>query len=242
MANRPKKLQDPTEAALSAIQDAIASHMTEQPANGEQVSETQETRVRPARPASTEDDLFLDELRAPPRTDDAAQPRRPANDDRVAIGQILQAVRRRPPRTSYLVASILSLAWIAAAVFIAWPHLPELTALTEGALFTPAMLGLAAVVLVPVIFFYVLAHAAWRAQELRLIAQSMTEVAIRLAEPESVARDSIVSVGQAIRREVAAMGDGVERALARAAELESLVHNEVSALEHAYNDNAIRVR
>src|SRR5437660_718447 len=62
------------------------------------------------------------------------------------------------------------------------------------------------------------------------------------AEPETVARDSIVSVGQAIRREVAAMGDGVERALARAAELESLVNNEVTALERAYNDNELRIR
>ena len=77
---------------------------------------------------------------------------------------------------------------------------------------------------------------------MRLIAQSMAEVAIRLAEPESVARESIVTVGQAIRREVAAMGDGVERALARAAELETLVHNEVSALERAYNDNEVRIR
>ena len=77
---------------------------------------------------------------------------------------------------------------------------------------------------------------------MRLIAQSMAEVAMRLAEPETVAREFIVSVGQAIRREVAAMGDGVERALARAAELEALVHNEVSALERAYNDNEVRIR
>ena len=83
---------------------------------------------------------------------------------------------------------------------------------------------------------------AWRSQELRLITQSMAEVAMRLAEPETVARESIVTVGQAIRREVAAMGDGIERALARAAELETLVANEVSALEHAYNDNEVRIR
>src|ERR1035437_7944823 len=36
--------------------------------------------------------------------------------------------------------------------------------------------------------------------------------------------------------------DGSQRALARAAELESLVHNEVSALERAYNDNEVRIR
>ena len=63
-----------------------------------------------------------------------------------------------------------------------------------------------------------------------------------MAQPETAARDAVVNVGQAIRREVAAMGDGVERALARAAELEVLVHNEVSAIERAYNDNEVRVR
>ena len=65
---------------------------------------------------------------------------------------------------------------------------------------------------------------------------------MRLTQPETAAREQIVTVGQAIRREVAAMGDGVERALARAAELEALVHNEVSALERAYNDNEVRIR
>ena len=65
---------------------------------------------------------------------------------------------------------------------------------------------------------------------------------MRLAEPESVARDSMVTVGQAIRREVAAMGDGVERALARATELEALVRNEVAELERTYGDNEVRIR
>jgi len=52
----------------------------------------------------------------------------------------------------------------------------------------------------------------------------------------------MVTVGQAIRREVAAMGDGVERAIARAGELETLVANEVAALERAYSDNEVRIR
>src|SRR3954453_17047748 len=104
------------------------------------------------------------------------------------------------------------------------------------------MIGLAGFVLAPIVFFYVMAYLMWRSQEMRLIAQSMASVALKLSEPEEVARDSVVTVGQAIRREVAAMGDGVERALARAAELEALVHNEVSALERAYNDNEVRIR
>src|SRR5258706_16439628 len=101
---------------------------------------------------------------------------------------------------------------------------------------TSALIGVAAALLVPVLFFYALAHIVWRGQELRLIAQSMAEVAVRLAEPESVARESIVSVGQAIRREVAAMGGGVEGAPARAAEAETLVGNQVSALGHPYSE------
>jgi len=41
---------------------------------------------------------------------------------------------------------------------------------------------------------------------------------------------------------VALMGDGIERAIARAGELETLVANEVSALERAYTDNEVRIR
>ena len=70
----------------------------------------------------------------------------------------------------------------------------------------------------------------------------MAQVAIRFSEPEGAASDSMVTVGQAIRREVAAMGDGIERAIARAGELETLVANEVSALERAYSDNEVRIR
>ena len=144
---------------------------------------------------------------------------------------------------SYTVATIFSGAWLVAGIGLAWIYAPQLEAiLAEGRGAVSALFGLGALYILPVIFFYVLAHMVTRSQELRLIAQSMAEVAIRLAEPETVARESIVSVGQAIRREVAAMGDGVERALARAAELEALVHNEVSALERAYNDNEVRIR
>ena len=37
------------------------------------------------------------------------------------------------------------------------------------------------------------------------------------------------------------MGDGIERAIARASELEVLVHNEVSSLERSYNDNELKI-
>src|SRR5260370_6842655 len=105
-----------------------------------------------------------------------------------------------------------------------WMYRPQLQAsLSPSGLTAPVLAVLGTIFLAPIIFFYVLAHMAWRSQELRLITQSMAEVAMRLAEPETIARESIVTVGQAIRREVAAMGDGVERAFARAAELETFV-------------------
>ena len=49
-------------------------------------------------------------------------------------------------------------------------------------------------------------------------------------------------IGQAVRREVAAMGEGIERTLARAVELETLVHTEVNELERAYAQNETRIR
>src|SRR5476649_1703570 len=193
--------------------------------------------VAPAPPRS--ETLFENPI---PIHDDEPPTRRAANDDRQSIGQILQSLQRRPPRTSYLVATLFALAWVAGGLILTGIFLPELQASLGGGASGAALIGVAAIVLAPIAFFFVLAHMVWRAQELRLIAQSMANVAMRLAEPEEVARESIVSVGQAIRREVAAMGDWVERALARAGELETLVANEVSALEHAYNDNEVRIR
>ncbi len=251
MANNPKKMLDPTEAALSAIQEAL-NIRDDDPAEGRQGQAH-------ARPEGMSD-LFAADPRSrgavPPAAmreeidtgaigtrDLAAQSGRVANDDQRSIGQVLQALQRRPARSSYFAATAFSCAWIVGCLALSWSYLSSLNS-ALGPDHSPAalMIGLGAAALLPVIFFFGVAHMAWRAQELRLIAQSMAGVAMRLAEPESVARDSIVTVGQAIRREVAAMGDGVERALARASELESLVQSEVAALERTYSDNEVRIR
>jgi hypothetical protein len=253
MANYPKRAQDPTNAALSAIQEALNVRDLDEPAPGvapavappaEARGDTRADSWRSGtwtRPAVEED--FFQASAETGTAEELIKARPPANDDRAAIGQVLQAIQRRPARTSYLVATAFMAAWVLGGIVLAGVYLPNLQALVgEESAGVPALIGLGALFMVPIIFFYILAHMVWRSQELRLIAQSMAEVAVRLAEPETMARDSIVNVGQAIRREVAAMGDGVERALARAAELEALVHNEVSALERAYNDNEVRIR
>ena len=97
-------------------------------------------------------------------------------------------------------------------------------------------------ILVPIAIFWFLALLVWRAQELRLMASAMTEVAVRLAEPDKLAEQSVASLGQTIRRQVAAMNDAISRAIGRAGELEALVHNEVAALERSYSENELRVR
>ena len=245
MANNPKKIVDPTEAALSAIQEALKVRDDDEASVGQP-----ETMSNPADEVA---DHWRDAPPLPPpllASDEQigsrnSDPRtfRAANDDQQSIGQVLQALQNRPARTSYFVAAIFSVAWIIGCVALSWAYLSDLdAALGPGHSPTAIMIGLGAAALLPVIFFFGVAHMAWRAQELRLVAQSMAKVAMRLAEPEGVARDSIVTVGQAIRREVAAMGDGVERALARASELEALVHNEVASLERTYSDNEVRIR
>ena len=238
MAKNPKKIVDPTEAALSAIQEAIKVH------DGEHAPADHGDMPVGSRPEEWHD--ASTELRRE-RGDIGAlgsDPRafHPANDDQQSIGQVLQALQSRPARTSYVVASACSAAWLIGSLALSWAYLSNFNAVLGPGHSASIIIGLGAAALLPIIFFFGVAHMAWRAQELRLIAQSMAKVAMRLAEPESVARDSIVTVGQAIRREVAAMGDGVERALARASELEALVHSEVAALERTYNDNEHRIR
>jgi len=262
MANYPKKMMDPTEAALSAIQEALNIRDDDETALPEA---QEERRAQPEGRPEGMADLFAGDARsrrqstqttaqaAPqPIHDDtdaigtrdlSALAGQAANDDQQSIGQVLRALQRRPVRSSYFVATAFSAAWLVGCGFLAWAFLPDITAaLGPGRSPAALMIGLLAAALLPMIFFFGVAHMASRAQELRLIAQSMAGVAMRLAEPEAVARDSIVTVGQAIRREVAAMGDGVERALARASELEALVQSEVAALERTYSDNEVRIR
>ena len=114
---------------------------------------------------------------------------------------MLQALQKRPARTSYFIAAILSAVWIVGCLALAVAYLGDVNA-ALGPNHSPLaiLIGLGTAALLPIIFFFGVAHMAWRAQELRLVAQSMAQVAVRLAEPESVARDSIVTVGQAIRR------------------------------------------
>jgi ABC-type transporter Mla subunit MlaD len=104
------------------------------------------------------------------------------------------------------------------------------------------MIVVTATVFLPIALFWFLALLAWRAQELKLMSSAMTEVAVRLAEPDRAAEQSAASLGQAVRRQVSFMNEAISRALGRAGELEGLVHNEVASLEKAYGENENKIR
>ena len=167
----------------------------------------------------------------------------PANDDRRVAGQVAQAMQIRPSRWPLVLALLVSMLWLGlVGYYIAGEAgittLEGATGITRNAHF-PAWLLLA---VGPVLAFLVAAAQVRRIQEIRQSAQSMTKVAMRLAEPETMATEQVVTLSQAIRREVASMGDGIERALARASELETMVRTEVSNLERSYTDNERRIR
>ena len=238
MANIPQKSPDPTEQVLSTIQEALNAS---QPEVGPTPTPTPAEAERAPSQPPVVPDLFNEKQSS--WDADEAPSRRAANDDRANVGQVLQAIHRRPTPLPYAIASVAAFLWVAGSFTTAYLFGEELHAiLASPRTGIAAAVGLICAVVVPVVFFYVLAHMFRRTQDLRLVTETMAEAALRLAQPEAAANEEIVTVGQAIRREVAAMGDGVERALARAAELEALVHNEVSALERAYNDNEVRIR
>ncbi|MEL7542362.1 MAG: hypothetical protein AAGJ70_01155, partial [Pseudomonadota bacterium] len=168
-----------------------------------------------------------------------------ANDDVPSIGGLIYALQQKPSRRPFSIAAGMSAGWLVIGGLLAWfAFSGELAA---GASISdlatrPQSLLIATAVLLPIALFWFLGVLVWRAQELRLMSSAMTEVAVRLAEPDRLAEQSVASLGQTVRRQVMSMNDAINRSLGRAGELEALVHSEVAALERAYHENEVRVR
>jgi hypothetical protein len=189
--------------------------------------------------ASTESEMG-EAARRPAKRRPAGPPRAriAANDDAPSIGGLIFALQQRPSRRPFQLAAIASGAWIAIGAVLAWAALSQ-----EGAsLASPAMVVVITTIFLPIALFWFLALLVWRAQELKLMSSAMTEVAVRLAEPDRAAEQAAASLGQAVRRQVSFMNDAISRALGRAGELEALVHNEVAALEKSYGENEHKIK
>jgi hypothetical protein len=188
MANTPKKVKDPTEVALSAIQEALNIN--------DAASDSSRGAARadspPSLPATAPMPSFSEpSFEVRPNTDspafepidDIRQTRRPANDDRETIGQILQAIQKgRPARSVYTLATVFAGVWVVGCALLTFAFLPSLhAAMGQGVSGALVLAGLAALFFAPVLLIYFLASLAWRGQELRMIAQSMAQVAIRFS-------------------------------------------------------------
>ncbi|MEP3671453.1 MAG: hypothetical protein ABJM86_00745, partial [Hyphomicrobiales bacterium] len=233
MAKAPKAI-DTAQAAIDAVEDALKLDF-ESP-ESELGSNDQPLK-------SDSDDLPRDKAKLA-----SSAKKSPANDDRRAMGKIIYNLQRRPSSSPFWWAFLVSVIWLVGSAFLGTKYfnvsIATLTNPQEAITLinqAPAIAWLVAT-FVPILIFFVMASFVWRAQELRLAAHSMSEVALRLSEPEDMAADAVANVSQAVRREVAAMGDGVERVLARAGELEVLVHNEMLSIERSYSDNELRIR
>jgi len=168
-----------------------------------------------------------------------------ANDDVPSIGGLIFALQQKPSNRPFVIAAIASAVWAALSTGMVWSVFSSaftgLSSPLEVFQSTASLATLAAVT-IPIALFWFLALLIWRAHELRLMSSAMTEVAVRLAEPDKAAEQSVASLGQSVRRQVTAMNDAISRALGRASELEAMVHNEVAALERSYSENEHRIR
>ncbi len=168
-----------------------------------------------------------------------------ANDDAPSIGGLIYALEQKPSSAPFRYAAIATAVW--SVICLAFAYVIVRAELDSGAtllsLFEkPSTFLVATAIIVPIAVLWALALLAWRSDELKLRSSTMTEVAIRLAEPDRMAEQSVASLGQAVRRQVAFMNDAISRALGRAGELEALVHNEVTALERSYEENERKIR
>lgn len=167
-----------------------------------------------------------------------------ANDEGPSIGGLIFALQQKPSNAPFRYAGIASAVWAALGVGFAALSIASTSAdVTWLQLATqPSTLLALTAIFVPIALLWLMALLAWRTEELRLRSSTMTEVAIRLAEPDRMAEQNAATIGQAVRRQVGFMNDAVSRALGRAGELEAMVHNEVSVLERSYEENERKIR
>ncbi len=169
-----------------------------------------------------------------------------ANDDQAdTISDLVYSMQQQPRSSAGLISLVLGLIWTSICGYYAYTQFgAEFAGDTSfsGLIGQPKFIMLSAAFVLPLLLLWAFANMIRRAQEMRHAARTMTEAAIRLLQPEGISSDTVSTLGRSIRREVAAMGDGVERAIARAGELEYMVQSEVTNLERSYTDSEIKLR
>src|SRR3954464_6702361 len=201
MANHPKKAKDPTEVALSAIQEALNISDGSMPegerglVHNDRGSAHNDLTTGPISTSPYDEGTFdlrggADRQAFEP-AEEPRPTRRAANDDRETIGQILQAIQKgRPARNVYTLATIFAGVWTLGAGLLTISFLSSIQAAIGQGSGTLVLAGLAALLIAPVLLFFFLPGLAGLVQEFRLSAQSMPQVPIDFRAPEGAASDS----------------------------------------------------
>ncbi|AQX28089.1 MULTISPECIES: hypothetical protein [unclassified Bartonella] len=167
----------------------------------------------------------------------------PANDD-MTVPFNFRSLKRNTVSRIYWSTTALSALWTTGGAFIAHKLAPSgLNSLANIITFITSPLGLAvaAGTTIPILMSWGFAQLIKRSNELHNIAVIMTNAAQRLSEPQNISEKQAIAISQTIRKEVAAMNEGIERTLGRAVELEAIIQSEVHNLERAYSENESRI-
>lgn len=172
-----------------------------------------------------------------------AEPFQPANDDRSKLRA--NKIKTKTSHTLvYLSTTALSALWAIGGIAFAYRLSPNGLASLQDAgsfLFSPVGAAVTAGTVLPIAMFWGFAQLTKRAKELQAVVRSISEAAARLTEPDKESEARVIKLGQTVRHEISMMGEGLERTISRAAELEALVQGEVQNLERAYNENETRI-
>src|SRR3954447_2147442 len=172
MANNPKKAKDPTEVALSAIQEALnISEPHPEPGRNSAPPVDLDDMPPPVMPppAPPYSEPSYSEPAYEPRASAADRPmfdpieeprvtRRAANDDRETIGLLLQSLQKgRPARSVYTLATIFAGIWLVGCALLTASFIGSLQAAIGQSGGVLVLGGLAALFFAPVVLFYFLA-------------------------------------------------------------------------------------
>src|SRR5438874_1442566 len=178
---------------------------------------------------------------SPPPRGEAPLRSRPANENEPGTAAMIAGLRRQPSRAPYSIAFAISLLWVFSWSLIYSPAIfgqPTPFAATS----LPQTMIALSVLALPIALVWIMAHFLWRAHHLRQASEALMHASMRLLRPQDVAAEGLASIAQAVRSDVDILVGGVEHAVQRASELESIVHKEISAIERAFGGNEERIR
>lgn len=152
-----------------------------------------------------------------------------ANEDSPSGGALYRLIARRPSRVIPAVAGVASLMLLGAAAAYVYGRYGfdalETIPFADMVFIATATLG-------PLLLVWLSAYAAWRGQEMHIMAEALARTAIRLTDPASSASGEIGNIAQSVQREVENMKRGLNEALEQATNLKTLIVEEMAAIEN----------